>query len=225
MTRVSGSLAAANLLNIREELEVLQSIPIDSLHYDIEDGSFTPVMSLGFNLLDALDDFCTLPINVHLMIHNPEWIIPYLPNQKVAQVSVHYEACSYPRRTLRKLHERGFSPGLAFNLSTPIPELDFLIPYLRFVLVLSNDPEEPNSPFVPSALKKIANGKLLNKAQDLEWVIDGGINATNILEINESGIESCVIGRALFCGNDIRKNYDNILNASSAKPFDNSNSH
>ncbi|MEA4811042.1 MAG: hypothetical protein VB108_00545 [Anaerolineaceae bacterium] len=207
MLKISASLAAANLLDMRLCLNQLNSIPVDSLHYDLEDGCFTPVMSLGLNLLQQLDTVADQTIDVHLMIKDPEWILSHLPTRRVRKVSVHYEACLYPRRVLRKIYQLGFIPGLAFNLATPILNLDFLEPYLHFVLVLSSDPEEKNSPFVPQAIEKIIRGKNLNFNKNLEWQIDGGINPQNLSTVVQMGVTSVVVGRALFSKNEIQKNW------------------
>ncbi len=212
MIKISASLSAAKLLMLEEQLNLLYKIGVDAIHYDIEDGNFTPDMTLGLNLLKELDIVSKIPIHVHLMTNNPEAIILQLPKRSISHVSFHIEACLYPRRVIRLIHDNGFIPGIAFNLSTDIPSLFYLSPYLKFVLALSSDPEIPNSPFVPQTLEKIIRGQEKNLSLNLEWVIDGGINRQNIHLLRSAGIHTCVIGRALFQDGSIEQNYRRIIN-------------
>lgn len=176
----------------------LEAAGADALHFDIEDGSFVPVMTLGTKIISDLQGLTKLPFDVHLMMVNPEWLIPALAEMGIQRLSVHFEACPYPRRVLRQIHERGIQAGLAFNPATPLPDLAYLKPYLSFVLILTSEPEIPDSPFLPEALGKLRKGKQGKALEGIEWMADGGINAGNLAQVRGAGADAAVIGRAVF---------------------------
>jgi ribulose-phosphate 3-epimerase len=122
------------------------------------------------------------------------------------RVSVHYEACPYPRRTLRMIAELGMTAGLAFNPISPIPDLRYLEPYLSFLVLLISEPEIPDAPYLPRMLEKLRAGKAQSGLKDAEWVLDGGVGQGNIKEVRQAGADTVVIGRSLFQGDNIREN-------------------
>ena len=117
--RISPSLAAAPMDRLGKVVNDLESSGADYIHFDIEDGSFVPVMTLGTKLIQDLRGFTNLPFDVHLMMVNPEWILPELVNFGANRISVHYEACPYPRRVLRQIVSLGADAGIAFNPDHP----------------------------------------------------------------------------------------------------------
>ena len=197
------SLAAAPLDRLGETLHQLEQAGVDGLHFDIEDGSFVRVMTLGTKLISDLRPLTRLPFDVHLMMVNPEWILPELAHAGVQRLSVHYEACPYPRRVLRAIHDLGVQPGLAFNPTTPIPDLAYLSPYLSFVLVLTTEPEIPDPVFLPRVLDRVREHRGRAGTEGLEWVVDGGLNVDNLAEAVRAGADSAVVGRAFFRDADI----------------------
>ncbi len=200
--RFAPSLAAAPLDRLGEVVRTLDQAGADYVHFDVEDGVFVPVMTLGTKLLADLRPLTSLPFDVHLMMVNPEWIIPHLVRDGANRISVHYEACPYPRRTLRSIHEAGAAAGIALNPTTPLPDLSFLLPYLRFVVLLTTEPEPGHPAFLPSVLEKLRRGKAAPDLGSLEWVVDGGINLDNIGVVAEAGADTVVVGRAVFASDD-----------------------
>lgn len=196
--RLAPSLAAAPLDRLGEVVRELEQAGADHIHFDVEDGVFVPVMTLGTKLLADLRPLTPLPFDVHLMMINPEWVIPQLVRDGASRISVHYEACPYPRRTLREIHEAGAAAGIAFNPATPLPDLSFLLPYLSFVVLLTTEPERGHPAFLPSVLEKLRRGKAAPDLGALEWVVDGGITVDNIGLVAEAGADTAVIGRAVF---------------------------
>ncbi len=178
------------------------------IHFDIEDGNFVPVMNLGVKVIGELRALTELPFDVHLMMINPEWLIPDLARMGANLVSVHFEACPYPRRTLRLIHDSGMKAGLAFNPKTGIPDLQFCLPYLSFIVILTTEPEIPDCPFLPSVLHKITEGKNRPALENITWVADGGISAENADLVAKAGADMLVVGRGIFQGGNIS---DNIL--------------
>ncbi len=210
---ISASLASAPLQQIKYTVKELEAAGVDFLHFDIEDGTFVPCMTLGTKLISDLRSCTELPFDIHLMMTNPEWLIPDLASMGVSRISVHYEACPYPRRVLRKIAALGISAGLAFNPATPVPDIRYLSPYLSFALVLTTEPEVPDSPFLPQILEKVRIGKAALSGSHLEWVVDGGVRADNLGQVALAGTDTVVVGRSLFIGKSIEENMETLRKA------------
>lgn len=203
--RIAPSLASAPLVHLSRTIADLEAAGVEYIHFDVEDGSFTPVMTLGTKIIADLRTLTRLPFDVHLMMVNPEWILPSLAACGVNRISVHYEACRYPRRVLRRIASLGMQAGLAFNPATPIPDLSYLAPYLSFIIVLTTEPELPDCPFLPEMLKKIREGRR-SSPKGCEWVVDGGVAIENIAHIHKAGADTVVAGRAVFKEGNILEN-------------------
>ena len=184
----------------------LEKAGADYIHFDIEDGSFVPVMNLGIKLIPDLRPKTRLPFDVHLMMVDPEWILPEIIAAGANRVSVHYEACPYPRRVLRQIVTLGAQAGIAFNPATPLPDLAYLSPYLSFVVILTTEPELPDCPFLPEVLDKVRQGKGTRGLERIEWVVDGAVSPQNLPEIVAAGASTVVVGRAVFQDGKIKEN-------------------
>jgi ribulose-phosphate 3-epimerase len=206
MVQIAPSIVSAPLTNLQEIVAVLEDSQVDMIHFDLEDGCFVPVMNLGTRVIQDLRPLTKLPFDVHLMMLNPEWIIPDLAKHGVNRTSVHYEACPYPRRTLGIIAQYGMQAGLAFNPKTSLPPLQFCRPFLSFVVILTTEPETGEAKYLPSVLGKIAAGKSQPGLDELEWVVDGGITAENVNEVVEAGADIVVSGRGIFQGRSVQEN-------------------
>jgi len=204
--KLSPSLASASQLDLRNVVNELVEAGVDYIHFDIEDGSFVPLMTLGTKIISDLRPLTDIPFDVHLMMHNPEWLIPDLIEKGANRISVHFEACPYPRRVLRQIVGGGAAAGLAFNPVTPLPDLEYLVPYLSFLVILTTEPEGPDCPYLPAVLDKVRKGKENPYLAGLEWVVDGGVGPENIQEVIQAGADTVVMGRSAFRVKDINKN-------------------
>lgn len=204
--KISASLASAPMGHLEKTIHELEAAGADYIHFDLEDGSFVPVMTLGTRLIASLRPFTFLPFDVHLMMVNPEWILPELVTGGARRISVHYEACPYPRRLLRQIVSLGARPGLAFNPATPIPDLAYLAPYLSYIVLLTTEPEAGDCPFLPEVLEKLRTGRQARGLEGVEWVVDGGITTENASLVLEAGADTLVVGRALFAQDRIAEN-------------------
>lgn len=207
MVKIAPSLVSAPMTHLAEMVKNLESAGADYLHFDIEDGAFVPEMSLGIKIIRELRSLTDLPFDVHLMMNNPEWLIPRLAEYGADMVSVHFEACAYPRRTLGIIHQNGMRAGLAFNPKTPLPNLVHYQPFLSFVLILTTEPESESCTYLPSVLQKVAEGKKQKGLQRIVWEVDGGITAENIQDAIKAGADIVVSGRGVFRDN---KYFENI---------------
>lgn len=203
---IAPSLASAPLDRLGQIIAELEAAGVDSLHFDIEDGSFVPLMTLGTKVIADLRPLTKLPFDVHLMMVDPEWLLADLVKMGANRISVHYEACLYPRRVLRQIVSLGATAGIALNPATPLPDLRYLRPYLSFVLVLTTEPEGPVCPFLPEVLAKVRTGKQTAGLKGIEWVADGGINPQNLAEVVQAGVDTIVVGRAIFQDDRIAAN-------------------
>lgn len=208
--KISPSIVSAPLLKLEAAIRALEAGGADMIHFDIEDGCFVPVMNLGVKTVSELRTITDLTFDVHLMMVNPEWIISELANCGVDRLSVHYEACAYPRRILKKIAGHGLTAGLAFNPKTPLPDLNFCFPYLSYVVLLTTEPEGGSDEYLPSVLGKVRQNK--PAYQTLEWVIDGGVNLDNILEVCQAGADVVVSGRGVFGNTRIKENIKAMKN-------------
>ncbi len=219
--KIAASLAAASLTDLSSVLRELEAGGDDMIHFDVEDGSFVPAMNLGTKIIRDLRPLTQLPFDVHLMVTNPEWIIPEIARSGANRVSVHAEACPYPRRVLGLIQQYHMQAGLAFNPGTAIPPCDFCMPYLDFVLVLTTEPETTRCEFLPSILTKIAAGKKQAGLASVEWSVDGGITADNVKQVVTAGAEVIVAGRGVFVRGQIRENLQRLkaaINAEMSEP-------
>jgi ribulose-phosphate 3-epimerase len=211
--RIASSLAAAPMDRLGQVVPELAAAGVDYLHFDVEDGSFVPVMTLGTKIIQDLRPLTRLPFDVHLMMVNPEWILPELVRMGANRISVHYEACEYPRRVLREITTIGAQAGIALNPTTPLPDLSYLQPYLGFVLVLTTEPEFPDSPFLPEVLEKVRIGRRTPSLERTDWVVDGGITRDNVGDVVRAGASTIVVGRAVFQGGTIAENVQALRHA------------
>jgi ribulose-phosphate 3-epimerase len=214
--RIAASLAAAPLDRLGETVLALENAGVDSIHFDIEDGSFVPMMTLGTKIIGDLRPYTRLPFEAHLMMVNPEWILEDVAGMGANRISVHYEACAYPRRILRKIVSLGAAAGIAINPATPLPDLEYLLPELSFVVVLTTEPESGECALIPEALGKVRAGKRMPRLAGLEWTVDGGVRAENIRAVAAAGADTVVIGRALLAGGQIGENVAAIRSAAAS---------
>jgi len=195
-------LACANLVNLEKTVLELESSGTDMLHLDIEDGSFVPLLTLGTKIISDLRPLTSLPFDVHLMVNEPEFLIPDIASSGANLISFHHEACKYPRRLLRIIKDYGIKAGIAFNPKTAISELEYLKPYIDFILLLSSEPEHKDPDFLSQTLKKVSMVRNMLPDPEIDIAMDGGININNIDDVIKSGVNVFIIGRGIFSSAD-----------------------
>ncbi|MGI6366650.1 MAG: ribulose-phosphate 3-epimerase [Bacillota bacterium] len=206
---VAPSIVSAPMENLGKAIAELEAAQADYIHFDVEDGSFVPEINLGIKIIEGLRGCTSLPFEVHLMMYNPEWLIPRLAKCGADMISVHYEACPYPRRTLGMIKKYGLKAGLAFNPKTPVPNLDYFKPHLDYVIILTTEPELGDCPLLPDVLDKVRYGKQENDPK-LLWFVDGGVTPDNIGLVAQCGADVVVSGRGVFSGGKIRENISRL---------------
>ncbi len=216
--RLAPSLAAAPMGHLAQVVADLEAAGADALHFDLEDGQFVPVMTLGTRLIGELRPLTRLPFDVHLMVHTPEAILPEIAALGADSIAFHWEATGYPRRVLRQIRELGKRAGLAFNPATPLPDLTYLLPHLDYVILLTTEPETPDCPYLPPVLEKVRQAAAFARAHrpDLGVCADGGIGEGNIAQAAAAGANWIVCGRAAFAGGAIAGNLARLRAAAGA---------
>ncbi len=198
--RIGPSILSSDFLRLGEELAAIEDAGADFVHVDIMDGRFVPNITVGLPIVEAVRRGTTLPIDVHLMIAEPERWIDQFAAAGADYLTIHAEATTHLDRTLRAIAEAGAEPGVSVNPATPLVMLEEVLSFVRQVLIMSVNPGFGGQTFIPSSLDKI---RRLREALDernptclLE--VDGGINATNVASVVGAGGDSLVVGSAVF---------------------------
>lgn len=199
-TIIAPSLLAADAGLWGQEIREVADEGIVCLHLDIMDGRFVPNLTFGPGPVAMLRKYTDIEFDAHLMVVEPERLIPAFVAAKVDGITVHSEACLHLHRTLEMIREQGVKAGVAINPATPVELLEPVLPFLDRVLVMTVNPGFGGQKAILPVLKKVRWLKAKKKEEGLEFQIqaDGGVNQQNIGEFLAAGVENIVIGSALF---------------------------
>jgi ribulose-phosphate 3-epimerase len=202
--RIGPSILAADFGRLADEVARVEAAGADMLHIDIMDGHFVPTISFGPLVTAAVRRATRLPLDVHLMVQDPDHFLDVFAEAGAAMVSVHVEAAPHLHRTVARIHQLGMKAGAAINPATPVDALSDVLPDLDHVLVMSVDPGYSGQAFIPHSLEKLAlvrdRLKAIGKAADIE--IDGGVTAANAEAVVRAGATILVAGAAVFSNPD-----------------------
>jgi len=197
---IAPSILSADFANLQRDVEMINASEADWFHVDVMDGVFVPNISFGFPVMDAVNRYATKPLDVHLMIVNPDQYIERFAKAGAAVITVHYEACVHLHRTVQAIHQAGCKAGVALNPHTPVALLKDILPDLDLVLIMSVNPGFGGQQFIPQTLHKISELKSLALRLNPELIIevDGGIGIQNIASLIDAGADAFVAGNAIF---------------------------
>ncbi|MCO4328233.1 ribulose-phosphate 3-epimerase [Staphylococcus hyicus] len=200
MTKIFPSLLSADFMNLETEIDKLTEAGVDGLHFDVMDGQFVPNISIGFPILEALRPKTTLPIDVHLMIANPEQYIDDFCEKGADKVSVHIETTPHIHRAIQKIKAHGKEAGVVINPGTPVSQLFSILHDVDFVLVMSVNPGFGGQAFIPQSVDKIKALNDYRKKHHLSFKIevDGGVNNHTAKSVIEAGADWLVAGSYFF---------------------------
>jgi len=197
---ISPSLLAADFLSLRKELEMINASEAEWLHLDIMDGRFVPNISYGLDIVRAVNSVCTLPLDTHLMIVEPEKYVDAFIDAGADILTVHAEASTHLHRTLQQIKEGGARAGVAINPHTPVESLFDVLEDIDLVLVMSVNPGFGGQKFIYRTLDKIDRLRteitVRNLSVDIE--VDGGVGLHNAEKILQAGANVLVAGSAIF---------------------------
>jgi ribulose-phosphate 3-epimerase len=196
---VSPSILTANFANLQNDIELLNNSEADWIHVDVMDGVFVPNISFGFAIIKQIKALAKKPLDVHLMIVDPDRYLQEFKDAGADVITVHYEACTHLNRTISKIKELGCKAGVALNPHTPVALLEDIIDELDLVLIMSVNPGFGAQKFIANTYKKIADLKKLSRNNpDLYIEIDGGVYQGNAKELLDTGANVLVAGNAVF---------------------------
>lgn len=208
MVLIAPSILAADLANLKSEVEAVTAAGADMLHLDIMDGHYVPNLTFGPGLVKTLRPYTRLPFDVHLMVTEPEVMVPWFVDAGADIITVHYEAAVHLDRTLAEIRNAGKKAGVSLNPATPENVLEYVLDKLDLILVMSVNPGFGGQSFIPSQLEKIQRIKSMVGSRNIRIEVDGGINPMTAAECAAAGADILVAGTSVFSGGDYRKNIE-----------------
>lgn len=198
--QVSPSLLSADFANMAPDLEMINSSEADYLHLDVMDGVFVPNISFGFPVMKAVSKVCTKPLDVHLMIVEPQKWISQVRNLGARIMNVHQEACLHLHRTIGEIHEAGMEAGVTLNPATPVATLVDIIEDVDLVLIMSVNPGFGGQSFIMHSVEKVRQLRDLidHTGSKAKIEVDGGVNAVTGRLLADAGADILVAGSYVF---------------------------
>ena len=198
--KIAPSLLSADFLHLQQEVEMINESEADWLHLDVMDGVFVPNISFGFPVMDALKTCCTKPLDVHLMIVEPQKFIREVAAIGAYMMNVHYEACTHLNRTVHAIKDAGMKAGVTLNPHTPVELLEDIIADVDMVLLMSVNPGFGAQKFIEQAIDKTVRLKRMISSKGLDTLIeiDGGVNFDTGKRLVEAGADVLVAGNFVF---------------------------
>jgi len=201
---IAPSILAADFANLQKEVEMLNSSQADYIHVDIMDGIFVPNISFGIPVTAAIYKHAKKPLDVHLMIVNPDNYLDSFRNAGAENITVHYEACPHLHRTVQAIHSLGAKAGVAINPHTPVDLLGEIIGDIDLVCLMSVNPGFGGQKFIENTYSKVSRLKelILRAGSATKIEIDGGVNLDNASKLLDVGADILVAGSFVFQSSD-----------------------
>lgn len=202
MLEIAPSILSADFANLGDNIKVVEKAGIKYLHIDVMDGKFVPSISFGMPLIRSIRKTTDMIFDVHLMIEEPERYIAEFAECGADIITVHAEACVHLDRVITQIKECGCKAAVALNPATSLQTIEYVLDKLDMVLVMSVNPGFGGQKYIPYATDKIKKLKSMIVSRNLNTIIevDGGVNAGNVREIAEAGVDIAVMGSAVFNG-------------------------
>ena len=202
---LAPSLLSADFGNLARDIDIINSSRADWLHIDIMDGVFVPNISFGFPVLEYVKKLSKKPLDVHLMIVEPNKFIDECKNIGAMMMNVHYEACTHLHRTITAIRQAGMKAGVTLNPHTPVELLEDIVNEVDLVLIMSVNPGFGGQKFIENTYSKVARLRSMIERKDSKALIevDGGVNLDNAANIYRTGADVLVAGNAVFRAPDI----------------------
>ena len=200
MKRIAPSILSADFTKLGEEIKAVEDAGADWIHVDVMDGHFVPNITMGPIIVEAARQATSLPLDVHLMIENPDRFISDFISAGADLISVHAETCTHLNRTVQLIKESGAKAGVVLNPATPIQAIQWVLEDIDFVLIMSVNPGFGGQQFISNSLEKIRELKKFIQSSGLPVLIqvDGGVNKGTINDISLAGADVFVAGSAVF---------------------------
>jgi ribulose-phosphate 3-epimerase len=205
--KIAPSILSADFGRLLEDVKRVEEAGADLLHVDVMDGQFVPNITIGPLVVEALKGRTSLPLDVHLMICDPDRFVHEFIRAGAQHLSFHVEACVHLHRTVHAIKEEGVRAGVGINPGTSLSSVECILPDLDFVVLMSVNPGFGGQTFIPAVLPKIRALRQMIDEQGLSTVIsvDGGINADTACLVRDAGADQIVAGSAIYGRKDIRQ--------------------
>jgi ribulose-phosphate 3-epimerase len=194
--KIAPSILASDFSRLGEEVRSVVDAGADWIHVDVMDGHFAPNLTIGPPVVAALRRHCAVPMDVHLMIDDPDAYVESFADAGADIISFHVEAATHPNRTINRIRELGCQPGIVLNPGTPESDIEFLVNDVDMVLVMTVNPGFGGQEFIPEMLRKIRNVRDMLGDRDLE--VDGGIDANTAPDVIAAGANVLVAGSFIY---------------------------
>ncbi len=212
MKLIAPSILSADFSKLGDEIRAVEDAGADWIHVDVMDGHFVPNITMGPLIVKAVRRVTLLPIDVHLMIENPDRYIQDFSKAGATLISVQVEACIHLNRTIQMIKEFDSRAGVVLNPSTPLSSIEWVLEDVDFVLIMSVNPGFGGQAFITNSLDKIRDLRTMIQDKGLSTLIqiDGGVNEKTIEEISLAGTDVFVAGSAIFGSQDYKKTIDSF---------------
>ncbi len=200
MKLIAPSILSADFSRLGEEIKAVERAGADWIHIDVMDGHFVPNITVGPLIARAARKATELPLDVHLMIENPDHYLEDFANAGCTYLTIHPEACYHAHRTVHAIRDLGMKPGVALNPATPLSVVEWIIPDVALIVVMSVNPGFGGQKFIPQSVEKIKELKSMIRSKGLNVLVevDGGVNQDTIRSVSEAGADAFVAGSAIF---------------------------
>ncbi len=201
---IAPSILTANFLNLAEEIDMINRSDADWIHLDIMDGAFVPNITFGFHIIKQIKKVAKKPLDVHLMIMDPDRYIESFHEAGANILTIHYETCNHLNRTVQTIKSLGMDAGVAINPHTPVHLLETILPDLDMVLNMTVNPGFGAQSFIESSYQKIRKLKeLIRQTKSSARIqVDGGVGLQNIGKLRDAGVDVFVVGNTVFSADD-----------------------